>query len=164
MSTVKDVYARCCTTRFPLPNESEIESLESRLEMRFPDRYRKYLLSYNGGFFSNAVIVFPEPITVQWRDGEVTHKQDIMEQMYGLHSAHPYAEIGRESDINLFDDNKPIQLLPVGRTIMGSLLLLDMLQGHEGEILIKFPSEGAYPIADNIDELFDLIEPQANDQ
>lgn len=164
MPTVKEVYARFCTTRFPLPKENEIELLEGRLEIRFPDRYREYLMSFNGGFFSNAEIVFPEPITIQWRDGEATHKQNSLKQMFGFHSSHPYAEIGRETDINLFDDNNPIQLLPIGRTGMGSLLLIDILEGHVGEILIKFPSDGAYPIADNIDEFFELIEPVANYQ
>ena len=157
MPTIAEVYEQHCKTRFPLPAESEIVLLEERLNMRFPSHYRDYLLSYNGGFFSNAVIVFPEPITVMWRDGKVTHAQNIMEQMWGLHSTHHCAELGKRSDITLFDDNDPIQLLPIGYTTMGSLLLLDMLSGHEGEILIKFPSEGAYPIADNIDEFFDLI-------
>ena len=157
MPTIAEVYEHRCETRFPLPTESEIRLLEWRLKMRFPSHYRDYLLSYNGGFFSNAAIVFPEPITVTWRDGEVTRTENIMDQMWGPHSTHPCAELGKRSDITLFDDNDPIQLLPIGYTNTGNLLLLDMLSGHEGEILIKFCDEGAYPIADNIDEFFDLI-------
>jgi hypothetical protein len=41
---------------------------------------------------------------------------------------------------------------------MGSVLLLDLLTESAGEILIKFPYEYAYKIADGIEEFFGLVQ------
>lgn len=161
MATIDSIYSTCCEDRFPLPTDDEVAALEKRLKLRFPKEYRAFLLKYNGGRFSYSLasIVFPEPLTVVWRDGKVTHDSDGLESMCGFHPTHPTDELGRAFDINLFDGNDPIQLLVIGRTVTGSLLLMDMLPGAEGEILIKFPNEYAYTIADNINEFFRLIDP-----
>ncbi len=158
MPTIAEVYELCCTQRFPLPTEAEIAALERRLKIQFPLDYRGYLAQFNGGAFRDARIVFPEPITVTWRDGLVTHIEDDLDEMHGLHATFKSGELGKQSDLSLFENNDPIQLLPIGYTAVGCLLLLDLYPGNEGEILIKFPNEKAYQIADDIGAFFSLIE------
>lgn len=158
MATIQRVYDKFCKTRFQLPSEDEVNALERKLLIRFPEEYRHFLLEFNGGFFSDAPIILPEPITVEWRDGLITHTQDGLTNMFGFHCTLPCAELGKRSDLSLFEKNEPLQLLPIGYTSLGSLLLLDLLPEYLGNILLKFPDEAAFTVAADIDDFFDLID------
>lgn len=158
MDAIVNAYDRYCTTRFPLPTEHEVAALEERLQVDLPDDYRDYLLCYNGGFFSDAKIVLPEPITVEWRDGLVTHTVDGLTNMRGLHPSLPFAELGKPMDLGFFEENGPFHLLPIGYTSVGCMVLLDLAPGYTGNILLKFPSAGAYTVAEGIVDFFGLIE------
>ncbi len=157
MDSIAAVYAKYCRQQFPLPNEQEVDELENRLGVTFPDDYRQYLLDFNGGFFADAPVVLPEPITVEWRDGMVTHSEVALTAMNGLHATTPEDELGNPLDVHLFDDNDPLQILPIGFAAVSCLVVLDLLPGYCGNILIKFPSAAAYTVADGISEFFDLI-------
>ena len=82
--------------------------------MRFPPDYRQFLFSYNGGEFNEPVIRSPSdefPEAAVWF-------------MYGLNAVEPTTELARPFDLALFDDNSPPQVLRIGSTPMGHLILL----------------------------------------
>lgn len=157
MNLIARAYDRYCTTRFPLPTENEVAALEERLKIDFPDDYREYLLQYNGGYFRDAQIVFPEPITVRWRDGSVTHTDDHLTVMYGVDSNNKDRDIAQPFRLHLLEDNDPLQLLPIGYTSVGCLVLLDLAPGYIGNVLLKFPSADAYTVTEGIADFFGLI-------
>lgn len=155
---IDDVYSCYCEQRFPLPTESEIAALEKRIKSKLPDDYREFIKNYNGGFFAGPWIVYSSPISVQWRGRTVKHDYAVLQGLHGLHATLELFELGRSSDLSLFDGNDPLQLLVIGHADPGLLLLMDFLPENFGEILAKFPDEYAYRIAGSIDELFSLVE------
>jgi hypothetical protein len=40
----------------PLPSLRDVELLEARLGIQFPEDFRDYLLNYNGGYFDRALL------------------------------------------------------------------------------------------------------------
>jgi hypothetical protein len=158
VETIASLYSRCCTHRFPSVERDELDSLESRIGRSLPRDYRKFLLEFNGGVFRRATINLPEPLTVEWRDGLVTHTEDELDCLYGLRAPFDFAILESPSNLTLLEQGDPIDLLPMGYTACGSLLLLGLVPDIEGSILIKFPSDqNAFEIADGIESFFDLI-------
>lgn len=157
MNVIEEIHKLCCSDPFPLPTAEQVQALQNRWDISFPENYRAYLVRYNGGFFDGPIIRLPEPITVQWRDGLVTHHELALDTLYGLCATHRSAELGSESSVNTFDDNDPVQLLPIGYTASGCMLLMDFYPGLEGNILVKFPSEKAYKIAEDFDQFLSLL-------
>ena len=117
-SKVERFYEKWCRTRFPLPAQSEIDALEDRLEATFPREYHEFLLRYNGGFFDEPVIV----------PGQACAYIAI-KYLHGIHATYAFAELGL--DANLFDDNQPAEIVPIGCTPGNNLLFM-----------VVYPEEG----------------------
>jgi hypothetical protein len=125
MDTIGAAYAACCKERFHLPVEEQVVKLEGRVGVSLPPDYRQYLLDFNGGFFTE-----PEIVALS-----VDVPLDNLTFMHGIDVGHAFAELG--SDVHLFDDNAPTQVLPVGSTPMGNLLLLITHPEGYGCIVMK---------------------------
>lgn len=154
--SIEWAYNRFCTERFPLPSEADVEELEQRISVNFPPEYRDFLLQYNGGYFSEPDIV-PPP------DAEDECPEDALTFLHGIRATHPYAELGHDSDLTLFEDNDPPQVVPVGYTLMGGLLLLIVHYDGYGRIVLKKASGRSYWLADTINEFFELLQPASDD-
>jgi hypothetical protein len=144
MSTFHYAYARWATERFPLPTEEQVANLEWRLKTELPGDYREFLLSFNGGVFDAPEIICPDPGCP--RRG--------LQIMYGVDSPHEATELGRDWHLALFDDNDPIQILPIGRTSSGDLIILSVAGEDRGVIYFKQASGGWFELAEGIEEFF----------
>jgi hypothetical protein len=56
MTTIEYAYNRFSTKRFPLPSETQLDELEQRIKVDFPDDYRRFVLDFNGGYFNEPEI------------------------------------------------------------------------------------------------------------
>jgi hypothetical protein len=154
MITIEYTYRRFCAERFSLPSEEQLQALEERVGVTFPDDYRRFVLDFNGGYFS-------EPEITPVGDG---CPQESLALMCGIGASHDEAELGRPSDLYLFDDNDPPKIVPIGVTPMGSLIILDTAPGEgRGTIYFKQAFGEFYYLADGIEEFFELLrEPTVN--
>jgi hypothetical protein len=147
MTTIEYAYRRFCTKRFPLPSEAQLSDLERRIGVVFPDDYRRYVLEFNGGYFS-------EPEIEQVTEG---CPQDGLRCLFAIGASHVSAELGREVDLSLFDDNDPPLIVPVGSTGMGGLIILITEEEGRGEIWYKEAFGTFSYLADGIKEFFELL-------
>ena len=143
------VYKQFNTDRFPVVAEKQITELEDKLNVTFPDLYREFILRYNGGYFA-------EPLMMD--DVGYRRPKSWLNSLSGIGAKHSFAELGSEASIAIFDDNDPVQLMPIGNTIRNYLILLvvDPTEDDYGNVALKTFDE-TYPLADTIIELFDLI-------
>lgn len=148
MTNIEYGYNRFCKERFSLPTESQVRWLEQRIKVAFPPDYEDFLLHYNGGFFTDPQI----------RAAGDECPQDALAFLSGIGASHPVAELGTQRTIELFDDNDPPQILPIGGTAMGGLiiLLVDQEEGR-GAIFLKKAFGDFYFLADGIDDFFHLL-------
>ena len=153
MNIIQNAYHQFNTERFPLPTEQQVVELEGRIGVTFPDDYRAYLLTYNGGYFCEPDIVSPM--------GECP--VEGLRLMHGIGAAHVEAELGKARDLALFDDNKPPQVVPIGRSDMGSLVLLVAHPEERGSILFKKAFGDAFFLASGIREFFELLRENIDD-
>jgi hypothetical protein len=107
------------------------------------------LLSFNGGVFNEPSIISPTnefPEAALWF-------------MYGLKAAHPSTELARPSDLAIFDDNSPLQVLPIGCTPMNHLILLITHPDptEYGAIVLKLAFGRSYFLAHGIEDFFSLL-------
>jgi hypothetical protein len=148
MSNIDDAYRRFCRKRFPSPLKEQVADLEDRLGVTFPSDYRSYILEYNGGFFTEPDIVPPTKECLL----------DSLAFMSGIGASIPGAELG--SDTNLFDDNDPLQILPIGYTLGNHLLfiVIDPTDELPESIGMKIAfRDKSFWLADNIEEFFGLL-------
>jgi hypothetical protein len=146
---IERAYERYCQKRFPLPSTEEVQQLEDRINVTFPEDYRDYLLQYNGGWFRTPVLDVED---------EDIHSGGRIDCMSGIGASHEVAELGNSFDMALFDDNDPPQIMIIGRTEGGHLILLDTYIPGEryGSILYKSFTE-TIRLASSIAEFFDLF-------
>jgi hypothetical protein len=148
MTTIELAYRRFSRKRFPLPTETQVLALEQRIQVTFPDDYRDFLLKYNGGYFTEPEI---RPVSEGC-------PQEALTFMHGLTASHNEAELGRQSDLSLFDNNFPPEIVPIGCTPLGSLIILDTAPVEErGAIYFKQAFGDFYYLADGIEEFFGLL-------
>lgn len=148
MTTIQSAYDRFAVERFPLPSESELAELESQIGVRFPEDYRQFLLEFNGGYFN-------EPDITPVGDG---CPQDSLEILFGVGASHWEAELARPEEINLFDDNDPPKIIPIGCTSMGGLIILDTAPGEgQGAIFLKKAFGDFYFLVDGIEAFVALL-------
>lgn len=149
MSTTIDfAYKAFCEERFPLPSEGQITEIETRIGVVFPADYRLFLLEYNGGFFNEPRMVSPDEDC----------PDDLLTVLYGIGATHPTAELATRSDMALFDDNYPAQLVPIGYTIMGNLIGLITHEELNGRIILKIAfKDDWFLLAEGIEEFFGLL-------
>jgi hypothetical protein len=144
-----DLACRCfATERFRLPTVKQLDELEDCIHVRFPEDYRRFILKYNGGFFKE-----PEIVTETEGAGGCS-----LRFLHGINATHSTAELGDPSTIELFEENDPPQIVPIGETGMGGLILLVTSQeDDDGAIVLKKPFGDFFRIASSIAEFFELI-------
>jgi hypothetical protein len=82
----------------------------------------------------------------------------MLTSMNGIGATHPSAELASPADLALFSDNDPLQVLPIGYTIMGNLIFLLTQLDDRGCIgLKKAGSEKSYYLAEGIEGFFNLL-------
>jgi hypothetical protein len=114
MDAIEAGYRKYARKRAPLPLEEEVAALEHRIGITLPEHFRRFVLDYNGGWFNSPAIEPDSP----------NCPVDALDVLYGIGASHPSAELASPADIALFDDNDPLQVLPIGYTVMGNLLIL----------------------------------------
>jgi hypothetical protein len=156
MNSIAAAYRKFCKRRFPLPSEEEVAALEERIGVFLPPDYRKFLLKYNGGFFTEPRIVPPSDDC----------PFDRLTVLHGIRATHSSAELASISWLTLFDDNDPPEILPIGYTMMGNLLYLVTHPEENGSIgLKKASSDQFFFLAEGIEKFFGLLrKPPADDE
>lgn len=147
MSTITYAYNRFCIKRFPLPRERQFDDLEWRINVQFPASYRQFILEFNGGYFNDCGISSPDP---QCPD-------DGLRALAGIGASHLEAELGSLSDLSLFDDNTPAEIMVIGRTTCAGLIIMRVRYEDIGSIYLKQAYGGFYYLADDIGEFFGLL-------
>ena len=148
MNTIEFAYRRFSRKRFPLPTEAQLQALQQRIKVTFPEDYRRFVLEFNGGYFN-------EPEITPVSEG---CPQDSLTFMCGMGASHDEAELGRPSDLYLFDDNDPPKIVPIGCTPFGSLIILDTAPGEgRGTIYFKQAFGDFFYLAEGIEEFFGLL-------
>lgn len=153
MSPIEIVFDKFASERFPLPTEQQLNALETRIGVTFPDDYREFLLNFNGAYFSDPQIIPPDAAC----------PSDGLESMFGIGATHPTVELGRVSDLVLFQDNDPPQIVPIGETCCGHLIILITHPEERGSILLKQASGDFFYLADGIEEFFSLLREPIDD-
>jgi hypothetical protein len=78
--------------------------------------------------------------------------------MFGIGASHPEAELARPIDLTLFDDNDPLKIIPIGRTGMGGLIILDVAPGDgNGAIFLKQEWGDFHYLVDDLEAFFALL-------
>lgn len=149
-SVVVSVYERFCTQRFPLPSTARIAEIEKRLGVSLPVTYVNFLLSFNGGYFDDPRLVYSSP----------GFPPDGLGTLYGIGAVDSFAEFGSDESISVFEDNYPAQVVPIGYSTIGNLIVLVTRDEDRGAILIKRAYEQAVArVASTIEDFFGLVEP-----
>lgn len=147
-TNISRAYYEFCTTKFPLPSAERVAELEKQLGIALPAEYRQFLLDFNGGIFNEPQI---EPSI----EGCPTDRLTFLK---GIAASTPVAELG--SDVDLFDDNDPPHVLPIGATLMGNLLYMVTDPDDEcpGWIGLKLAfRRKSFWLADDIESFFGLL-------
>lgn len=150
MTAIERVYKQHCIQRFSPPKPAEIELVETRLGNGLPQSYRQYLLEYNGG-------IFDEP-ELQLHDQSIPAEH--VSFMCGITSEEGMAALARKQDLAIFEDNFPVELLKIGSTVSGGLLLLVIdpdCEDEDGDIAVKTVGHGIQFLADDIYSFFELL-------
>jgi hypothetical protein len=148
MTSIEQAYRRFARERFPLPSEEQIAALERRLGVKLPADYREFILNYNGGYFTDPEVIPRDPSCATV----------CLAGMRGIGATVPAGELAHPSDLVVFDDNDPPQVLPIGSTPMGDLILLvTRMDETRGNILLKLAYGDFYFLADGIEEFFGLL-------
>lgn len=139
-----DFYARFCTKRFGLPSSAELRALEEHCQVCLPADFRDFLLQFNGGEFSEPSFYVKE-----------------LNKMFGL-SLLFGCGIGGQYDladkVELFEENVPTVILPIGSTSGNSLLLLVTEEFEKGSIRLKEPwLETSVFVADDFGDFLKLF-------
>lgn len=146
---IEAVYRAFPVQRFPLPTAGQVADLEARLRIQLPAHYRDFVLRYNGGYFPE-----PYPLIVPPQRECRLHG---LRTLWGIGATYPFAELG--SDIDLFDDNDPPTILPIGNTTGGHLLYLITEDCEErGNVCLKLAFEWTvFGLAATMDDFFALL-------
>jgi hypothetical protein len=154
MEAIERAYQLFCRRRFPLPSEKQVADLELRLGIVLPGDYREFLLRFNGGYFFEPRIVPPVEGC----------PSDCLDVLAGIGATDPSAELGSPDGFSpdIFDDNEPPQILPIGYTLMGSLIFLITHADDNGWVgLKKADSDDSFLIGKTIEEFFDRLRPRS---
>jgi hypothetical protein len=126
MTAIDNAYRRFSRGRFSLPTEVQLEESEQHIDLVFPEDFRQFILEYNGGYFRDPQIT---PLGVGC-------PQDALTLLSGIGASHDIAELGESSTIDLFEENRPPKVVPIGYTTMGGLIILDTAPGEgRGDLL-----------------------------
>ena len=115
MTTIEFAYDRFCKERFPMPSEGQLFALQRQIGVPLPPDYRDFILEFNGGYFNDPIITPVGP-------GCPT---ECLDSLFGIGDSRSTVELGETASIGLFDDNNPPKIMPIGRTAVGGLIILD---------------------------------------
>jgi hypothetical protein len=146
-SLIDDCYRRFSTERFLIPSEAEVAEFQRRIGVQLPERYRQFLLEYNGGYFNEPRIRAADPET----------PSDSLTCLHGLGASQEDGELDVKWRLNLFEDNSPPKVLPIGHTALGGSVVLVTQPQDSGTILFKKVFGDFYYLADGIEEFFGLL-------
>ena len=146
MNAIAHAYVNYSTKRFPVPSRTKLLELEERIEISLPEDFRQFLLDFNGGFFN-------EPNISPSSKG---CPEDCLTFLNGIGASSPVAELASETDLALFEDNSPPQILPIGYTMMGNMIILITHYENNGFIMLKTFKEYFF-LANGIEEFFSLL-------
>ncbi len=153
MNIIDNAYRRYSTERFRLPSDAQLTELESQINGTLPDDYRQFILQFNGGYFREPTI---EPVSEGC-------PADALTYLHGIGAPHWSAELGYPTTLSLFEDNDPPQILPIGGTAMGGLVVMFVTGDEIGWISLKEAYGDIYFLADGIEEFFSLLrEPESS--
>ncbi len=146
---IDSAYRTFKIERFALPSEEQVAALERRLRVSLPRHYRDFVLQYNGGIFKEPYPTIIPPQT--------ECPVDRLDALWGINASFPFAKLGNH--IDLFDDNDPPILLPIGYTQMNHLMYLVLEDAEDwGSVCLKLAfSWTSFVLADTIDEFFGLL-------
>jgi hypothetical protein len=153
MSIFEDIYREFSTERFPIPDNAQVIELERRLAIDLPEDYREFILTYNGGYFNEPKI----------RPVGKGCPQDALDSLFGIGASAEESELGSIASLAILEDNDPPQIVPIGDTVMGGLIVLEIGRKEDrGIIYLKKAFGDFYHLADGIEEFFGLLgDPQA---
>jgi hypothetical protein len=103
--------------------EKELTEAEHRVNVRFPDQYRQFLLKYNGGL--------PEPCAFNFKCGEEEPELACIAYFLAIYEG--------ESE-NFFDyfetyqDRIPAELIPIARDPGGNLILIGIKNNYKEKV------------------------------
>jgi hypothetical protein len=134
--------------RFPNKPVSlaSVQKIESQLEIVLPEDYRSYLMEFNCGTFRKLDFAVASP----------ENSTDRLQSLFGIEEGIVGDEyLGDEGDLELFDDNWPLRILPIGLTELSYMLLMRFEAGEFQEILMKRPydSDGFTHLVGSFDEI-----------
>lgn len=117
------------------------------MKVALPDDYRSFLLEYNGGRFRNPKINAPYP----------NLRVENLDLLKGVNTSERWAEFGLPADLVLFEDNDPPQVLPIGSTQSGNLILIITHADDHGVIMLRTVNQESYWLSDGIEQFFELL-------
>ena len=139
-----EFYRNFCTRAFALPKEEKLRNLEGYCRVKLPESFRRFVLEHNGGEFSEPSFFVKE-----------LGKGFGLATLFGCGTEDSNDLI---QNVDLFDDNIPTIILPIGCTSGNSLLLLVTEDLEKGSIRLKEPwVDGSVFVAKNLDEFFLLF-------
>ncbi len=146
--TWHDFYRLHCTKRFgPAPTAEELDEIARNLQVILPAHYRRFIREHNGGRFDDPVFV-------------VSGRQYRLSELYGVRADTNDVELFSPSSLSLFDDNDPVQVVPIGYSCGGDLLLLVVATDGDdfGRVLLKKPFSGeSIDLGADMDEFLALF-------
>ncbi len=144
---IEFIYKSHVSTQFLIPSEKQVLELESRIGVKLPESLRRFILQHNGGFFKDL------EFTIKIGNAQRAERLDFIS---GVNAQIPVAELGRHEDLEIFENNVPPRLLPIGYTAMGSMPLVSTQQDDSGTIYLKFAhDERIFFLAENIFEFLE---------
>ncbi|MBX7106428.1 MAG: SMI1/KNR4 family protein [Gemmataceae bacterium] len=134
-----------------MPSESEVVDFERGLGVTLPKHYRDFILSYNGGLFCDPYIIGNSP----------TFPIDQLAELFGIRASLDSLELAAPWRLSLFEDNHPLQVLPIGGTPTGNLLILITRPdpNERGAVVLKMAwKDECHFLADSMEEFFGLLD------
>lgn len=115
-------HSKVLKTRFPPARASAVDERLLELSVEIPRDFRCFLLKLNGGVFNGP------RLNISGDSSPV----DSLDYLAGISTGSEYHEIGRGAlNPYLLDENDPIQLLPIGYTVMGNMIFMVVEPGGD---------------------------------
>lgn len=101
-------------------NEEQLADFEKQINANLPEEYKQFLLFYNGG----------QPDKTEFSTKK--YGNSILQCFFGFDT--PYRTDNFDYILNTFKNRVPNDFLPIGRDMLGNLILIGIRQKYEGKI------------------------------
>jgi hypothetical protein len=81
---------------------------------------------------------------------------DRLTFLSGIGGTPKAADLASKANVAIFGDNDPAQIIVIGHTMMGNLIILILREEDRGVILFK-TFDAYFDLADGIEDLFKLL-------